>query len=107
MIQYNKYMNRIPKLVLAVFFFILLFSATATTSIDFTQDLGRHLKLGEIIIQTGRVPSTNLFSYTYPQFSFINHHWLSEVIFYVLYHNIHPFSLIVLKTLFVLGAFFL
>lgn len=106
MIQYNRYMNRIPKLVLVVLFFILLFSATATTSIDFTQDLGRHLKLGEIIIHTGRIPSTNLFSYTYPQFSFINHHWLSEVIFYVLYHNIHPFSLIVLKTLFVLAAFF-
>lgn len=52
----------------------------------FTQDLGRHLKLGEIILQTHTVPKTNLFSYTYPNFQFINTHWLSEVIFYFITH---------------------
>ncbi len=50
-----------------------------------TQDLGRHLTLGKIICQTKKIPSTNLFSYTYTNYPFINHHWASEVIFYLLY----------------------
>lgn len=49
------------------------------------QDLGLHLKTGEIILNTHHVPKTNLFSYTYPAFPFINHHWLSEVIFFIIY----------------------
>ncbi|OGN13608.1 MAG: hypothetical protein A3J47_04195 [Candidatus Yanofskybacteria bacterium RIFCSPHIGHO2_02_FULL_43_22] len=48
-------------------------------------DIGRHIKLGEIIWQTGEVPKTNLFSFTEPDFPFTNHHWLSEVVFYKVY----------------------
>lgn len=48
------------------------------------QDLGRHIKLGAIILENGAVPETNLFSYTFPDFRFVNHHWLSEVIFFLL-----------------------
>lgn len=47
------------------------------------QDLGRHLLLGKIISSTFTVPHTNLFSYTYPDYPFINHHWGSEVILYM------------------------
>jgi len=50
-----------------------------------TQDLGRHIKTGEIITTTHSVPKTNLYSYTYPGFPFINHHWGSEVLFYLTY----------------------
>lgn len=50
-----------------------------------TQDLGRHLTTGNIILATGNIPKTNLFSYTYPSFPFINHHWLSEVVFAALF----------------------
>ena len=48
-------------------------------------DIGRHIKLGEIIWQTKSVPGTNLLSFTAPDYPFINHHWLSEVIFYKIY----------------------
>lgn len=48
----------------------------------FTQDLGRHIETGEIILETKNVPKTNLYSYTYPDYPFINHHWFSEVVFY-------------------------
>src|SRR3990167_883104 len=48
-------------------------------------DIGRHIKLGEIIWQTGEVPKNNLFSFTEPDFPFTNHHWLSEVVFYKVY----------------------
>ncbi|MFA6005016.1 MAG: hypothetical protein WC775_00840 [Patescibacteria group bacterium] len=48
----------------------------------YNQDLGRHLKLGEIIVNTGTVPFTNLFTYTHTEYPFVNHHWLSEVVYY-------------------------
>lgn len=70
------------------------------------QDLGRHIKIGEIIVKTFQIPQTNLFSYTNPDFPFINHHWLSEVIFYLL-SQINLNSLLYLKVILVLSAFFI
>ena len=67
---------------LFAYFFILLEFFHPITA--FNQDLGRHLLMGKIILQTHSVPKTNLFSYTYPNFPFINTHWLSEVIFYLI-----------------------
>ncbi len=67
-----------PKLLLLLFVFSFLFR----TDESFNQDLGRHIKLGEIITQTRTIPKTNLFSYTNPDFPFTNTHWLFEVIAY-------------------------
>lgn len=53
---------------------------------DFTSlDLGRHLKNGQIVWQEPGVLFQNFYSFTEPDFSFINHHWLSGVIFWLLY----------------------
>lgn len=82
---------------LAVF---LIHSASAIN-----QDLGRHLKLGEIIWKTKQVPHTNLFSYTNPDFPFINHHWLSEVIYYLLSLAIGIKGLVIFNALLILAAF--
>lgn len=98
-------MKNTLRFFLVLLFFVLLFSATAITSTDFSQDLGRHLKLGEIILTTKHIPQINLFSYTFPKFPFINHHWLSEVIFYWFY-QFHPYTLSMLKICLVLFAFF-
>lgn len=68
-------------------------------------DIGRHIKLGEIIWQTKSIPSTNLFSYTELNHSFINHHWLSEVLFYFSYSLIGLKGMIVLKTIVILVSF--
>lgn len=65
--------------------FCLLFVGYFHTVTAMTQDLGRHFLLGRIILETGSIPLTNLFSYTYPDFPFINLHWLSEVIFYLIF----------------------
>ncbi len=68
------------KILLLFFVFSFLFR----TDSSFNQDLGRHLKLGEIIWQTKSIPTTNLFSYTNPDFPFINTHWLFEVWAYLM-----------------------
>ncbi len=77
-------MKRI-KILIIISIFSLLFVEYFHTIYAITQDLGRHLISGQIILQNHSVYKANLFSYTYPNFPFINHHWLSEVIFYLLF----------------------
>jgi len=91
--------------------FVLLFGLLAVFLVhnfdSIGQDIGRHLKTGEIIWQTKGVPKTNFFSFTEPDFPFINHHWLSEVIFYGVF-NLGGFTgLILLKVFVILAAFLL
>lgn len=63
--------------------FILLIVGFYHPITAYNQDLGRHLLTGQTILKKLSVPSINLFSYTYPDFPFINHHWGSEIIFYL------------------------
>ncbi len=85
--------------------FILIASLSWHSLNSINQDIGRHLKTGEIIWQTKNVPKTNLFSFTEPDRPFINHHWLSEVIFYGLNNLIGLKGLIVFKVLVILASF--
>lgn len=91
------------KILLLFFVFSFLFR----TDDSFDQDLGRHLKLGEIILQTKSVPLTNLFSYTYPDFPFINSHWLFEVLVYLGRQTIGLQALLILKVAAILLAVWL
>lgn len=65
-----------------------------------TVDLGRHLKNGELIFQGNfEVLKSNFYSYTYPDFTFVNHHWLSGVIFFLIlqisgFSGLHLFNII-------------
>lgn len=79
-------MRKLPKTTeiivissLLIFYFFLL-----AQPINFsTADLGRHLKNGELFFQKFSIPKTNLYSYTYPDRPFVNHHWGSGVILYL------------------------
>lgn len=44
-------------------------------------DMGRHLMNGKIFLDHGQIATTNLYSYTFPDFPFLNHHWGTGVIF--------------------------
>ena len=81
------------KILLLFFTFSFLFR----TDLSFNQDLGRHIKLGEIIVHDRAVPKTNLFSYTNPDFPFINTHWLFEVLVYFFNQTIGLKPLLFLK----------
>lgn len=82
-----------------IFLLFFVFSFLFRTDYSFNQDLGRHLKLGEIILKTGAVPNTNLFSYTNPDFPFINTHWLFEVLIYLGQQTIGLQALLTLKVI--------
>lgn len=102
-------LNRLVKsltwfsLILLLIFFLSIFTHQLTA---FNQDLGRHLKIGEIIVNQQSIPKTNLFSYTFPDFPFLNHHWLAEVIFFLVNYFFNNSSLIFLKLIFFGLAFF-
>ena len=98
------------KALLLFVFLIILFSVF----IEFfhplnaiTQDLGRHIKMGEITVNTHSVSKINLFSYTYPNFKTINTHWFSEVVFYVFYKLSGFGGLLILTTVIALFAVFM
>jgi len=90
-------------LVASFLLLVLVFGIHALGSIN--QDIGRHLTLGKIIWQTHHIPATNLFSYTNPDWSFINHHWLSEVVIYLGERSVGLRGLIVTKALIITVAF--
>lgn len=94
-----------PILIFLVFIFLIIGYFHPISSI--TQDLGRHILTGEIILKTKTVPLTNLYSYTYPEYPFINHHWLSEVIYYFIHSIIGFDGLLLFSTIIVILAFFL
>lgn len=83
------------KIVVAILLLVMLDIAMIHNLDSINQDIGRHLKLGEIIWQTKSVPKINLFSFTAPDFPFINHHWLTEVVFYLL-NNVGGLQLVMI-----------
>jgi hypothetical protein len=58
-------------------------------------DLGRHLKTGELLLSS-TVPAgtvskllyTNFYSYATPDFEVVNHHWLSGVVYFLIWKRI-------------------
>jgi hypothetical protein len=56
-----------------------------------TADLGRHIANGSMILRSAAdrdgVLHTNFYSYTMPSQPFINHHWLSGVVFYLIWKS--------------------
>lgn len=86
-------------LILLVFLLLASFLLHNATAIN--QDLGRHLKTGQLIWQAKHVPNTNLFSYSEPDHLFLDHHWLSQVIFYGIY-NFSGFNGLIIFTAFII-----
>ena len=97
----------LKKNCLFVLIFVLLGSFLIHNFDSIGQDIGRHLKVGEIIWQTKEVPKTNLFSFTEPDFPFINHHWLSEVMFFGIFSAVGFTGLILVKAVLALASFVL
>ncbi len=50
-----------------------------------TADIGRHLKNGAALFETGSIIKTNFYSYTHPSFPALNHHWGSGALFFLVW----------------------
>ncbi len=83
-----------------------------------TADLGRHLMNGQLFVHAqslgisrSALLHTNFFSYTNPAFPFVNHHWGSGVLFYLIFIACGSFGFSALSLLYglciILAALFL
>ncbi len=104
--------SKLVILVLCTLYFLLLAQPTNLT----TADLGRHLKNGQIILnsqfstaQAGAslILNSNSYSYTFANFPFINHHWGSGVLFYLLFQIAGFFGLSIIYILLSIITFLL
>lgn len=95
------------KLTVVVLLLIILGLLVAQKINLVTADLGRHLKNGEIFFDDFKIPRTNLYSFTYPDFPFLNHHWGGGVIFFAVYKIAGFAGISILFVLLTLAAFFL
>ena len=88
---------------LIVFFCVISISLYAIRS---STDEFWHLKTGEYIVQHGfHLPQKDIFTYTAADMDWVNHEWLSQVVFYYTYllSGFHGF--VVFKTLIILFSF--
>lgn len=78
----RKFLSKLLLFLLLLSCFSILFVRKINLT---TADIGRHIKNGEILLTTGKIVSTNFYSYTQPDLKVVNHHWLSGVIFFLAY----------------------
>ncbi len=89
----------------AIALWLLLFSVSVFLSFSMADpDYWGHLKFGQTIFETRSVPKTDNFSYTANGRKWINHEWLSEVIFWIFYKNFSDSGMVFLRL--VVGIFF-
>jgi hypothetical protein len=69
-------------------------------------DFWWHLKIGEIIVKTRSLPSTDLFSFTAAGRPFILQNWLVEVIYYLTYRAAGLSTVVALNSLLLVAALF-
>ncbi len=93
------------------FFFFLLFVILICLSflISFRRldpDFGWHLRTGELILDRG-VPQKDWYSYTMPDFPWVAHEWLTDVLIYKTYSNFGFQFLLLIFLVFYTFAFFI
>ncbi|MGA2911657.1 MAG: hypothetical protein ABSE17_03420 [Candidatus Levyibacteriota bacterium] len=98
-------LKKIVSLITLPLVFFNVFLTFYSTVPEIIHDLGRHILLGSIIVHTGNVPKINLLSYAFANYPFINSHWLSEVIFYIVDSLFGLHGLLILTTIISLLSF--
>jgi hypothetical protein len=64
---------------------MLLVAMLGPRLLNIDGDLGRHLTVGQYILQTGRIPTVDIFSHTMSGENLTPHEWLAEVAFALAY----------------------
>lgn len=74
--------------LLPIFFFLIFITAVQPV-ID--PDFGWHLMAGKSTVENHHAPQTDLFTFSYPDYPYPYHSWLTEVIYYLVFA---PFGLL-------------
>jgi tetratricopeptide (TPR) repeat protein len=89
-----------------VYLLLLFVAGRCLVPMDET-DLFFNLRLGEIVLSTGHVPTENLLSFTYPAATDINLAWLFQIVLALAHRAAGIPGTVLLKTGFVLGTWVL
>lgn len=107
----NKLIFFLNRVEYAAGFIVLLacclFIYTRMTRQLYDPDVWLHLKTGEYILREKAVPTADPFSFTLEGKSWINHSWLTQVIFYLVFSCCGIDGLLVFSALIVTAAFLL
>lgn len=103
-------MKELPKItkqrciIFCLGLFIILLGLTYSVNFNFLDsDFGWHLKTGQLILERG-VPKIDWYSYTMPDFSWIDHEWLTDIFIYKIYCLFnYQFLVVVFLTIFILA----
>jgi len=68
-------------------------------------DLWLYVKTGDLILSSHRIPLADPFSYTRPGAAWLNHSWLSEVVFFLAWRTGRTAGLFLVRWLLLLGTF--
>src|SRR5215207_7117090 len=88
--------------------FILLFLSTLVLGprmLNIDGDLPRHLLMGKLVLETGRPPATEIFSYVYENRPYTPQEWLAGVIYYSAYAVLGLNGVVLLAGLLIASAF--
>lgn len=96
------------------FVLILLFALLALSQLNtiVDSDLWCHLKSGEYIVKNLSVPAVDIFSYTLENQPWVDHEWLSQIFFYLIFVKfgwlgINLFKAIIISSCFLILLFFI
>lgn len=107
--RYSVMKNKSDFIKIFVFVLIMVFYASFLVhKIDMpaADDLPRQIKIGEEVLRGNwDILYKNVFSYTEPDYTFFNHHWLSGVIFFIVHSIIGWSGMVIFKTIVLLIAF--
>src|SRR5258708_30735377 len=79
-----KLMKKILQILIFITPILFLLAGQFTPITDMSHDLSEHILIGKVILESHKVISTNLFTYTNTHSPYIDYGWLTEVIFYVI-----------------------
>jgi hypothetical protein len=85
----------------------LIFTSIFLLSAVVESDLGFHLETGRYIAQNHHVPPTDLFSFTVPDYPYINHSWLTELLLWLSFDRFGLWGLSFFYTVLLSAAFYI
>jgi hypothetical protein len=94
-----------PQTAVAAILSLGLLAMTGRNATD--PDLWWHLRTGQWIVETGRVPHADPFSFTRAGHAWVSHEWLSELLFYELWKHVGATGLIIFSAIITSAGFML
>src|SRR3989344_7900383 len=90
--------------ILSPALYLLVFLSSLNLPTD--PDLGWHLKYGEYFFKTGKILRDNIFSTMMPDYNWVNHSWVSDLILYQAFYKLGFFGVTLLGAMLVTFTFF-